>query len=231
MKILHISDTHGSFDPLKLEGVDVIVHSGDFFPDFDVVSKERSREQQRDWFLNNRDNFDIWREKKTFLYVPGNHDFAPIDLIEDLAIDAHRLGYIPKEIDEVTFIGFRYVPWINGYWNNELRKLDMRKMYDEFVDIWDLYGGADVLVTHAPAHGVLDNERQRYGCTTLRNVLDYEITRKPLFHLHGHIHEANGFWVDHYGDSDFDFTVTSNAATTQHWIYTDRHKNNHEVAR
>lgn len=219
MKLLHISDTHGRFDPLKLEGVDVIVHSGDFYPDYHdhrPSDKQRTARWQRQWLLDNRNRFVEWTQELPYLYVAGNHDFCDDSWLQENMGNTTNLGYlqVPYDVGGVLFMGYPYVPWISSWWNNELDTVEMRNFVGNWVKEYNKHC-PDVLVTHGPAAAVLDNERRRFGCNVLRNAIDYTMRMKPLLHLHGHIHEANGFHETKYEGG---VMVTSNAATVQHHI-------------
>ena len=76
----------------------------------------------------------------------------------------------------------------------------------ELAEKWALIPpGLDVLVTHGPAHGVLDmtNRGEHAGSVTL---FDRVRAVKPRLHVFGHIHEAAG-------RTDLDGTTYLNAST------------------
>ena len=52
--------------------------------------------------------------------------------------------------------------------------------------------GVDILVTHMPPHGVLDQNsgKVRAGCPDLANTVMTRI--RPRIHVFGHIHESSG---------------------------------------
>lgn len=65
--------------------------------------------------------------------------------------------------------------------------------YDIIKPHWDMIPeNTDVLITHGPPHGILDQTvrgKLHVGCQELLEAV-YRI--KPKLHLFGHIHEARG---------------------------------------
>lgn len=92
------------------------------------------------------------------------------------------------EDDEVIVEGIRIYgsPWMPefGMWAFGLKD-------HELTEIWKrIPVGADVVVTHGPAHGQCDlNSRKEHaGCIHLLEELTNRV--KPAVHVCGHIHEA-----------------------------------------
>lgn len=220
LRVCHISDTHGSLP--RLEGrYDLVVHSGDFFPNsYEVMNKNITKEMafQLDWLSQNLRKIKIWLQGTPMFFIPGNHDFLHPQLTEQtLASD----GIIATDITEkvhtflgVNFYGFPYVPAINGMWNYEKEIPEMELEVDKLVKtLNETY--VDVLVTHAPLYQTLDltHGNETIGSTVLSNALDYKIekNRLPMYLLCGHCHEAHG--VSIRGEM-----LVSNAACTAHTI-------------
>ena len=62
-----------------------------------------------------------------------------------------------------------------------------------YIDIWsNIPSDAEIVITHTPAHAVLDNTRfwTRAGCKALKSRL--ENLQDCRMHVFGHIHEAHG---------------------------------------
>lgn len=192
MKIVHISDTHGAHGSLlenrlleiyEAEKPDVIVHSGDFMM------------KSMDWESAN--DFITWYLKLPFkhkLLIPGNHDC----FIEMLSKNDYvRKQLIPEEIhllidssvviDGVKFYGSPFTP----EFHNWCFMLDHDKQQTHWKNIPD---DTDVLITHGPAYGVLDQTGMEHnpghlGCVfLLKRIQELDIKA----HLFGHIHGGYG---------------------------------------
>lgn len=166
MKILHLSDTHGCHRRLKaLPQADVVVHSGDFT----MAGSEREALDFIDWFS------DLPYLHKIF--ICGNHDGCLYDAeVDALDVNVHYLRNTGIEIEGVKFYG---VPLF---------------MEDVMTDRQSEYYSAipedtDVLITHAPAYGILDLDEIHFGSQELLRRLE-EI--KPTVHLFGHVHAQHG---------------------------------------
>jgi Icc-related predicted phosphoesterase len=85
-------------------------------------------------------------------------------------------------------------------------------------------GYSDIIVTHAPPYGILDEvyKGKRIGNQRLTNSLNYNFKRLPRMILCGHIHENTGVEIVEFGDFDFGReptkVIVSNAATTQNYL-------------
>ena len=220
MRICHVSDTHGGFP--RLNGTyDLVVHSGDFFPNsYEVMNKNITKEMafQLDWLNQNLRNIKIWLQGCKLLFIPGNHDFLHPALMEKTltedGIDAKNIMEKVVNVDDVTFYGFPYVPAINGMWNHEREIPEMEIEVDKMVKALNATY-VDVLVTHAPLYQYLDLTRGNdiIGSTVIANAIDYKLNKDkiPTHLLCGHCHEANGIAIR-------DKMLISNAACTYHTI-------------
>lgn len=171
MKILTVSDEECPalweyYTPGKLDGYDLIISCGD---------------------LNaNYLSFLVTMAKCPVLYVHGNHDT--------------RYSIYPPEgcdcIDGgiVTFNGVRilglggcrkYHPGAHQYTDPEMQ-LRILKLQWKILQL----GGVDIVVTHAPPHGLGDGEDPaHWGFESLRKFLD---RYHPKYLLHGHVHMSYG---------------------------------------
>lgn len=172
MKILHISDTHGSHRRLTdLPDADVLVHSGDFT----MTGSEAEALDFLQWLC------DLPYPHKIF--ICGNHDECLYGSnIEGLDSNVHYLCASGVEIEGVKFYG---IPMflsdsISGRQN---------RYYSEIP------ADTDVLVTHSPAYGILDLDDGidsrfiNYGSEQLRDILP---GLRIKAHLFGHIHRQHG---------------------------------------
>lgn len=194
MKIWHISDTHGGHKHLQVpDDVDMVIHSGDA-----TNFKEQA--------LNHVElmNFLSWYSKlriKHKIYVPGNHDSAIYyslsenkKLFQDYGVDLLVQEGIVKE--NITIWGSPYTPRFNDWFFT----LDRDKMFL----VWDQIEDCDVLVTHGPPNGVLDQALRMAGDDSeVVHAGDAELMLainrvKPRYHLFGHIH--NFYHLKNYGE-------------------------------
>ena len=182
MRLVCISDTHGDHEQIKLPAGDVLIHAGD-------VTAHGKQEETL--------SFMRWLGSQDFQYklcVAGNHDTFMEDDAEtttQLAIDAQvvLLNDSGITIEGVSFWGSPITP----------RFLDWSFMRDPGAQIeshWNLIPeSTDVLITHGPPFGILDEVIRRdgglehVGCHSL---LSRVRSIAPSYHLFGHIHEGRG---------------------------------------
>lgn len=174
-----ISDLHG-FRP-KLEGGDLLIVAGD------LTARDTKREYTEfsEWFLE-----QPYRKK---ILVAGNHDGC----IEsgNYYFNHDWLGYLQDSGTE--FEGFKIwgAPWTPPFcnWHFMLPAEEIKKKW-ELIPI-----DTDILVTHGPPYGVLDQvtissrgDRFKHaGCKELmRQVVGGRLNLK--LHVFGHIHEGVG---------------------------------------
>jgi len=193
MRLVLISDTHGHRG-IGLPDGDVLVHAGD-------ISSSGTLNQVRqflEWFAAQPHRHKV--------FIAGNHDFlfeqSP-DLAALLLADFPGLTYLQDsglEIDGIRFWGSPWQPAYNDWAFNLPRNGDaLRRAWDRIP------AGTDVLITHGPAHGILDQVRQgpHLGCETLARRI---AVASPRLHVFGHIHDA-------YGVAYSGVTVFANAST------------------
>lgn len=186
-KLCFISDTHALHDHVRVEPCDILVHSGDFTNDLGRASLR---------------NFLIWLERqpaKHKILVAGNHDGA-LELWPDLAhqmISEHAPSctYLQDsgcEVNGIKFWGSPVTPEFFSWHFNRKRGEDIRRHWDMIPN------DTDVLITHGPAYGILDNvhpsmlgpERDEHqGCKDLADALERVM---PKVHCFGHIHNGYG---------------------------------------
>jgi len=208
LKLLHLSDTHGTMPPLSSDA-DVIVHSGDILPNRTFGIRPVEETFQRYWLEEHAAKIRTWIGSRPFLVCPGNHDFIdPTPYLRDAGVDAHSLCDRFLEIDGVRFYGYPWVP-VFGPWNWMASPRERLARLVPAVERMDA-GEIDVFVAHGPMFGVLDRnaEGERCGSRVLRDALR-EARFAPKFLLHGHIHEAAGVQGWSRG------MIVSNAARTQ----------------
>ena len=172
MKILTVSDEEcvalwDYYTPGKLDEYDLIISCGD---------------------LNARYlSFLVTMAKCPVLYVHGNHDSSyaatppeGCDCIDDQLVIYNGLRIIGLG-------GCRkYHPGPHQYTEREMRRR-IRKLK---WAIW-LAGGVDIVVSHAPAMGLGDDDDPAHrGFEALRDLLE---EYQPKYLFHGHVHMRYGF--------------------------------------
>ncbi|VDK54210.1 unnamed protein product, partial [Anisakis simplex] len=90
---------------------------------------------------------------------------------------------------EVTVYGIRIY---GSSWHPLAGYSFSRNRGKDLLEKWDLIpDGIDVLITHTPPLGHLDNFKgTRWGCSELLNTIERRV--QPRFHVFGHVHEQNG---------------------------------------
>lgn len=194
VKVVFVSDTHCALNKVKIPtGADLLIHSGDltYRGDLNEVEKEL------DVLATIGANF------KDVVVIFGNHDrlgeqnpFVTQKMCEDR-------GLLYLNDTEVTTEGLRI--WGSpisptfpkkGIWAfNADRGSEIKAHWDKIPE------GLDVLVTHGPPFGLLDDVQDFYsgtiksvGCVDL---LDRVMKVKPRYHSFGHIHSGHGVKVFH----------------------------------
>lgn len=193
MKIFHFSDNHGRIDWLKEaipDDVDLIVSTGDFFPNASRGVRKIEVPFQIRWLDACAENFMSYLKDKPIMIVGGNHDYIP--LAQDLILRGYGGRVIPITIegvmfDGLRFAGFPHIPYISGEWNLEVDYQEMRDLVEETME-----SNPDVLVTHCPPAGILDDG---YGNEPLLTQLTYQ-DHNIKHHLFGHCHLSGGKEVE-----------------------------------
>jgi Icc-related predicted phosphoesterase len=178
MRIAVVSDTHGLHNGIEdLPAGDVLVHAGDFM---------NSGYDPRDVLSFNR-----WLGEQPFKHrvvCAGNHDRyfqnSPHDA-RFLLANAIYLENTAVTIDNVTFWGSPYTPeFLN--WAFMYSRGSGAKYWDQIPY------GLDVLITHGPPFGILDQVAPvgvHLGCAELLQSVEQ---KKPKVHVFGHIHGGAG---------------------------------------
>jgi Icc-related predicted phosphoesterase len=197
MKIVFISDTHGkhkvltsnAYNNILGEG-DILVHAGDCTN----VGKEYEIKEFLDWFSNT--------PFKHKVFIAGNHDWG---FVKNQDIDqeykdkgVHYLFDSMVELDGVKIYGSPWQPEFFNWAFNVPRGEQLAEKWSKIPE------GLDILVTHGPAHGMVDHtiDGLNVGC---EDLFDKILEVKPKIHVCGHIHWA-------YGQKSFHGTEYLNAS-------------------
>jgi len=173
-KVTVIGDTHGCHRQLKLQPGNILIHTGD------VTAYGLETEVL---------DFIDWFEKQPFehkVFIAGNHDLwieSNCSLI--MQILPKTVFYLQNDsicIDGLNIFGSPASPDFFGMAFNYNRASELDEVWSNVPE------HTDILITHTPPKGYLDNGR---GCAHLSNRV---LHLQPAYHLFGHIHEAYGVY-------------------------------------
>lgn len=184
MRLVATSDTHFFVDPSIIPIGDVFVHAGDLM----------DRGYESEW-----KDLLTWLEalphEKKYL-VPGNHDF-------------HLLNYPGPAMQELKWIGVEVIghPLSNNTatlpngmtmfgspWVTDLQRWAFNTDETTMQQYMMNAGPADIIVTHSPIFGYLDEVQTKRGLvnTGIKAYDEYRKRVNPKVWIHGHIHEGYG---------------------------------------
>jgi Icc-related predicted phosphoesterase len=197
MRLVCISDTHGMHRQIDIPAGDLLIHSGDCLG---VGTLEEVEELDR-WFAELPHTHKI--------LIAGNHDWCfqndPIEARNRIT-HAHYLLDSALEIDGLTFWGS---PWVPAFFNYAFNLERGEALAERWAQI---PRNTDVLITHGPPAGILDEVITpngtviHPGCEDLARALK---TLSPRLHVFGHIHE--GYGQQHAGDTRYINASSCNA--------------------
>ena len=182
--IVACSDTHGKHRELQIPEGDVFIFAGDFEirNTFDLI-------EMSTWLDN--------LPHKNVVAIFGNHDFTEhteIKYMKEMFGRVHILFNEFINVDGFKIWGSPYSPYFNDWaW---MQPDNMLK------DIWDTIPlETEILITHCPPFGVLDQVLPRDDSQGSRTLKDRVKDVHPYLHLFGHIHEGFGQYTD--GKTDY----------------------------
>jgi Icc-related predicted phosphoesterase len=183
LRIVAISDTHGSHRQAVIPDGDVFIHAGDF------MRSGTHRTELSD--------FNDWLGSLPHthkLVIAGNHDIA----LEKCPSEAKKYltNCVYLEDSEVIIEGFKFYgspisPTFYNWAFNVDRGPAIKKYWDRIP--YD----TDVLITHGPPEGILDTisfrDPRHLGCRDLRIRVKHIA---PQAHIFWHIHGGAGQLLD-----------------------------------
>jgi Icc-related predicted phosphoesterase len=194
-----ISDTHNKHNQITedLPGGDLLLHAGDI----------SSMGYEHEIF-----NFLIWMNKvKGYgdkIFIAGNHDWGFQDnpkMVQELLEIAPSVTYLQDELEVIgddyqTAIKIWGSPWQPEFYN---WAFNLPRNGEELKEKWGMIPmDTDILITHGPAWGYVDDVEGRrgehLGCELLAERIKVV---KPKIHICGHIHTGNGYMFD--GDTHY----------------------------
>jgi len=185
IKIISVADTHRQHWKIKIPECDIFIFAGDA----EIDSIEALHD------------FNKWVgtiPAKHKIVTGGNHDFYLADRpAEELQTYFTNAKYVENEAFEIEGIKF----WASPY-SVKFGKWAWMLKSDQLRHVWNLIpDDTDVVITHSPPFGILDNtpfSQWPCGCPTLLHRIEQ---LKPKCHIFGHIHNDSGILVK--GDTTF----------------------------
>ena len=178
MRLVLLSDTHTFHDQVVVPYGDVLCHAGDM----GLRGNPQEIQPCLDW-LNDQPH-------KHVVAIAGNHDWAFQKWPQQLKLG--RIDYLENSsvnIDGKNFYGSPVQPEFMDWAFNVARGKAIKEYWDMIPDA----GLGDVLLTHGPPMGILDQsspgKSDHLGCEDLANQV---FRSKPLVHVFGHIHGGYG---------------------------------------
>jgi len=123
------------------------------------------------------------------LYIMGNDDFIEMPGGPNL----RPLHMTSTAMGSHTFVGYQYsLPFMGGVFEKPEERIQA-----DLSEIEYLVGERTILVTHCPAHGILDAGMlgHNIGSTSIRDLI---ATKRPRLHIHGHCHSSFGRQGNHF---------------------------------
>lgn len=197
MLVAHVSDLHGKYKKLgNVATPDLWIISGDFFPNYGrgpktggMISEGMEITFQDKWWGFKAESIIERLREKPVVWVPGNHDFISLAgrlKFSNYPAPVFDLTKGPAEFGGKKFAGYREIPYICGEWPGEIH--DFSSVVAEAMD-----SDPDILVTHAPPGGILDQEKSGESCGV--PVQTVALTYRPhriTHHFFGHVHHCGG---------------------------------------
>lgn len=176
MKIVCISDTHGCRPPLPV--CDILIHAGDLT----TTGSPHQLDSAIAWLKD--------QPAKHKVVIAGNHDFV----LQEHQWSRFLFGsmhYLQDQLLEIEGLRIWGSPWSLKFGDWAFGKTD-----EELEQLYSAIPPCDILVTHGPPLGILDQGyqnggrfRPHFGSPALHRLVK---RLKPRLHVFGHIHEEGG---------------------------------------
>lgn len=188
-RLVLLSDTHGLHNKVDVPDGDILVFAGDM-----CNTGAFNEAQEALYWLNNQPH-------KHIVAIAGNHDWAFEKPQLQRMLDFGRVEYLEDSavtIEGLKFYGSPQTPEFMNWAFNVSRGLAIKTYWDRIPE------DTDVLVTHGPPRGILDQSAphlhsERLGCSDLRDRVIFPVA--PKVHVFGHIHGGYGEYT--YSGIDF----------------------------
>lgn len=182
MKIDCIADLHGNYP--QLSGGDLLIVAGDHTARDDLEGLAA---------------FELWlrgQDYKMKVVIGGNHDMS-MQVTPEIGETLEKNEGVKYLCDSGTeFEGIKIwgCPWTLTFDGINPRCTGFTGTEEELKAHYDLIPeGTQILVTHGPSKNILDRTvtDEPVGSSALSEAI---IRVRPLLHVHGHIHEAYGYF-------------------------------------
>ena len=183
MKIVCLSDTHNCNEQITVPDGDILLHAGDAtirgtIPEIAAFNQ---------WFKKLPHRYKI--------FVAGNHDwlFETHNSYAREMLDKSII-YLQDSFVEIEGLKIYGSPWQPRFFDwafNLMRGAELAEKWKLIPD------DIDILITHGPPHGVLDEVPRQYwtentGCEELIKKVEELAKNKLKLHVFGHIHCGYG---------------------------------------
>ena len=155
-RIIHITDTHMEHETFLKDGLvpegDILVHSGDF-------SKQLiSRHQDLKTYMEPVEKFFSQLPHRYKIFLSGNHDYSlenhSCEEVQDLLSSAIYLQDKSVTLEGIKFYG---TGWTRLRESSQARAFAVSE--EDLIKYWDkIPQDIDVLVSHSPPYGILDQD-------------------------------------------------------------------------
>lgn len=219
-KIVAISDSHQRHDQIKIPECDFLIHCGDWCS-MGYESEVR--------------NFARWLNKQPARFIiltPGNHELeferqlpASLQWFKEEAPNTHLLIDQEVTIEGIKFYGSPQTLFFHDWAFNRQTGEEIQRFWDAIAD------DTNVLITHQPPYGILDQTSYADGTLKPGNLGCYQLmdrikSLKDLdLHFFGHIHAGGGRQVHMDGVSYYNTAICderyapTNPITVVDYIY------------
>lgn len=160
MKITLISDTHNKHKHITsdLKGGDLLLHGGDLTS----MGYEHEIREFAKWY----DSLSNYDHK---VFIAGNHDWGfqnNVDKVKEIVGFYENITYLQDQLHTVqdengTEVKIWGSPWQPEFYN---WAFNLPRNGEELKTVWDMIPeGTDILITHGPAWGFVDDVEGRRG--------------------------------------------------------------------
>jgi len=184
MKIVCLSDTHNCNQKIPVPDGDVLIHAGDAT----VNGTQTEVDEFLHWYSGLPHEYKI--------FVAGNHDwlYETDNHLARILTANYGIKYLEDSAYEIGGLKIYGSPWQPRFfdWAFNLNR------GTELAAKWTLIPeDTDILITHGPPHGILDEVPRRYwtentGCEELLKKVRELSQKKLKLHVFGHIHCGYG---------------------------------------